>query len=63
VSVAAVARILGHSPTTCLKYYAHWVADDAELVRGVLDDVLGNDDNKTATGDLKWHGSGTNKPS
>ena len=45
VSVAAVARILGHTPATCLAYYSHWIADDAELVRGVLDDVLGNGDN------------------
>ena len=42
VSVAAVARILGHSPATCLAYYSHWIADDAELIRGVLDDVLSN---------------------
>ena len=48
VSVAAVARILGHSPATCLNYYAHWVTDDAELVRGVLDDVLSNGDNHRA---------------
>ena len=41
LSVAAVARVLGHSPGTTLKYYAHWVSDDSELVRGVLDDVLG----------------------
>ena len=48
VSVAAVARILGHSPATCLAYYSHWIADDAELVRGVLDDVLSNDGNEPA---------------
>lgn len=51
VSVAAVARVLGNSPTTVLHYYAHFIADDADLVRGVIDKTLGspgNDGNKTA---------------
>jgi hypothetical protein len=39
-------------PATVLRYYAHYIGDDAELVRGVLDDVLrfGNDDNNEASG-------------
>ena len=59
VSVAAVARILGHSPATCLAYYSHWIADDAELIRGVLDDTLRNGGDKPArmrgsSGAVKW---------
>ena len=59
VSVAAVARILGHSPATCLAYYSHWIADDAELIRGVLDNTLRNDVNEPVSTEVKWHGSGT----
>ena len=43
VSVAAVAKVLGNSPSTTLRYYAHYVADDADVVRGVLDDLLSPD--------------------
>jgi integrase len=46
VSVAAVAKVLGNSPATVLRYYAHYVADDAELVRGILDDVLSSPDHR-----------------
>jgi hypothetical protein len=35
----------GHSPATSLEYYAHRLAD-AELARGELDDVLGNEGNE-----------------
>lgn len=54
VSVAAVAKVLGNSPATVLRFYAHFIADDAELVRGVMDDTLrapGNDANKTGSGE------------
>ncbi len=44
VSVAAVAKTLGNTPATVLKYYAHWISDDGDLVRGILDDVLSSPD-------------------
>ena len=37
VSVAAVARTLGNTPATVMDHYAHWITDDADLVRDVLD--------------------------
>jgi integrase len=40
VSVAAVAKTLGNTPVTVMRYYAHWIADDTDLVRNVLDGVL-----------------------
>lgn len=49
VSVAAVAKTLGDAQPTIIRYYSHWVADDTNLVRDVLDDLLatpGNADNK-----------------
>ena len=51
VSAAAVARVLGNSPATVMRYYSHFIADDAALVRGVLDDVLtlDNADNKSGS--------------
>jgi integrase len=49
LSAAAVAKTLGNMPTTVTKYYAHWIADDAVLVRDVLDRAFadGNADNIT----------------
>ena len=35
-----MAKVLGHSPATMLRYYTHYVADDADLVRDVVDDLL-----------------------
>jgi integrase len=49
VSVAAVAKTLGDTQQTVIKYYSHWIDDDTDLIRGVLDDVLttpGNVDDK-----------------
>ena len=31
---------LGDQQTTILTYYSHWVHDDTEVIRDVLDDVL-----------------------
>jgi integrase len=45
VSVAAVAKTLGNTPVTVMRYYAHWIADDTELVRTVLDRALASPDN------------------
>ena len=49
VSVAAVAKSLGDTQATILKYYSHWINDDVDVIRGVLDQVLstpGNTDDK-----------------
>jgi integrase len=40
VSAAAVARTLGNTPATVMEHYAHWITDDADLVRDVLDRAL-----------------------
>ena len=40
VSVAAVAQALGDQQATILKYYSHWIDDDTEVIRAVLDGVL-----------------------
>jgi integrase len=48
VSAAAVARTLGNTPATVMAHYAHWIADDTDLVRDALERALvGNADNIT----------------
>jgi integrase len=66
VSVAAVARFLGNSPATIQRHYAHWIADDDDLIRSELDaalaDTFDNGDNDETSGELKWRGSGADSP-
>ncbi len=56
VSVATVAKALGDSPATVHKYYSHWIDDDVEVIRGVLDGIFfstpGNAGDKGAVGNL-----------
>jgi integrase len=59
VSVAAVARMLGDSVKTVTEYYAHWVPQDDDLVRGVMNAILLTGADKVAPEDRSGTGSGT----